>query len=429
MRFINHPLRQQLNDEAHARPFDQLQTPARLSHLVFLHEDEDWAIEHALVAELCEALGCQPPKTGSNHFVADLGVFRFKWARHSEFTSYTITVPGEFAEPFSEPAITRLPAQWLARLPGRLLVGAHAAVQYADKLPSNVEKIASRWFSGNALIGAAIGDGIASAYTDFRIHGDGFSRFLISDGGMGPRQAGRMAQRLFEIDTYRMMALLAFPVAKQLFPQLSESDRELAVITLKMDHAKEEDEPELLSSLTRLAGKIENSVAVSSYRFSAARAYYILVERRVGFLRESRIPGMQPFREFMERRLAPAMDTCKSVERHQESLAERVGRAADLLRTRVDVSREIQNQQLLESMDKRAHLQLRLQETVEGLSVAAITYYTVGLVGYGAKGLKAFGLHVEPDMAIGVAIPLVALGVALGIRQIRRSVTKEMHQG
>ena len=46
---------------------------------------------------------------------------------------------------------------------------------------------------------------------------------------------------------------------------------------------------------------------------------------------------------------------------------------------------------LLGAMNRRQQLQLRLQATVEGLSVAAITYYIVGLVGYAAKGLKEGG--------------------------------------
>jgi uncharacterized membrane-anchored protein len=118
------------------------------------------------------------------------------------------------------------------------------------------------------------------------------------------------------------------------------------------------------------------------------------------------------------------MATCESVARRQRELSERVARASRLLSTRVDIVRERQNQELLGSMDRRARLQLRLQETVEGLSVAAITYYVVGLVGYAAKGLKSVGLAVDADLAMGISIPIVALLAALGVRQIRRSVMR-----
>ena len=70
-------------------------------------------------------------------------------------------------------------------------------------------------------------------------------------------------------------------------------------------------------------------------------------------------------------------------------MSERVARATQLLSTRVDIARSRQNQAVLEQMNRRTKLQLRLQQTVEGLSVAAITYYIVGLTGYAAKGLNA----------------------------------------
>jgi uncharacterized membrane-anchored protein len=146
------------------------------------------------------------------------------------------------------------------------------------------------------------------------------------------------------------------------------------------------------------------------------------VQRRIEELRETRIQGMQNFREFTERRLAPAMNTCQAVSSRLDSLSQRVARATQLLSTRVDVSRERQNQRVLESMNRRAEAQLRLQQTVEGLSVAAITYYIVGLVGYAAKGLRGAGLDVNPDLAMGISIPVVVLIVALGMRKVRRVV-------
>jgi len=242
---------------------------------------------------------------------------------------------------------------------------------------------------------------------------------------MGGRRAGRVLQRLLEIETYRMFALLALPLAREVGAKLAAAEGELAGITGLMVKESPADEPALLDRLTRLAAAVESEVAASSYRFGAARAYYGLVRQRIAELREQRIVGIQTIDEFMQRRLAPAMSTCESVARRQAELSERVARASDLLRTRVDIVREMQNQELLASMNRRARLQLRLQETVEGLSVAAITYYLVGLVGYAAKAFKSAGYAVDPDIAMGVSIPLVALLAAVGIGYVRRSVTKE----
>src|SRR5215470_5227365 len=96
--------------------------------------------------------------------------------------------------------------------------------------------------------------------------------------------------------------------------------------------------------------------------------------------------------------------------------------ASGLLSTRVEIAREKQNQALLASMDRRAKLQLRLQQTVEGLSVAAITYYVVGLVGYVAKGLKASGMPVDPEIAMAAAIPIVVIILMVVLRRVRRKL-------
>jgi uncharacterized membrane-anchored protein len=233
-----------------------------------------------------------------------------------------------------------------------------------------------------------------------------------------------MMQRLLEIDTYRLMALLALPIAHGLTPWLNDAERELAQITAALVESNEAAEPVLLERLTRLEAEIESRESAHHFRFSAAEAYHELVERRIEELREVRIQGLQTFREFTERRLAPAMSTCASVSARVESLSQRVARATQLLSTRVAVSRERQNQQVLESMNRRAEAQLRLQQTVEGLSAAAITYYVVGLVGYAAKGLKALGWPVNVDLAMALAIPLVALAAVLGVRHVRKVVTR-----
>jgi len=424
----DHPQRVELNDEVHARPPEMLEAPAWVSFLALLSDQAERDRERALVAELAQRYGAAPPVAGANHYSADLGPFRLKWERHNEWTRYKVTVAGTGGDdPFAAPAIAAAPADWLAALPGRVMVATHVALLRADSSdPPDYEALSARLFAGHALVGATIGGGVATALTDFRIHGDGFGRLLVLDHGLSRRQAGRMVQRLLEIDAYRMMALLALPVARGLAPQLSRYEGELAELAAALIGAREADEPVLLDRLTRLEAEIGRRQAETDYRFSAAEAYHELVRRRIAELREERIQGLQTFHEFMERRLAPAIGTCRTAAARLESLAHRAARAGQLLSTRVDVTLERQNQAVLESVDRRAHLQLRLQETVEGLSVAAITYYVSGLIGYLAKAAKASGVsHVEPDLVTGAAIPIVALLVWFGIRRIRKAVARD----
>jgi uncharacterized membrane-anchored protein len=376
------------------------------------------------VAALAARFGADPPAADAHHFSADLGPFRVKCERHTEFLRLKFIVAGGHTEPFADPAIEAVPSDWLATLPGRLIVASNVSLALAGDDP-DFESIAKRYFTGNDLVGAAIGAGAAFAVTDFRIHADGFSRVLVLDRSMTPRQAGRSVARLMEIDTYRILSLMALPIARGLAPALAACERELTEITRLLIDARDTDEPLLFERLTRLEAEIESSLSQNFHRFSAAAAYDDLVHRRIGELREERLAGMQTFREFTDRRLAPAMNTCRTTAVKLESLSQRVARATQLLTTRVEITREGQSQRLLESMDRRAGLQLRLQETVEGLSVAAITYYIVGLVGYLAKGVKAAGVALDVEIVMAISIPIVALLTALGIRHIRRTVAEE----
>jgi uncharacterized membrane-anchored protein len=420
----DHPQRIELNDEVHARPPEPLVVPSRLSYLALLCDAAQREAGWVAVCALCERYGVQPPAQSVLHFTAELGPFRLKWERHTEFIRFMFIVEGTTGDPFERPAIAVLPEDWVAALPGQLMVAAHAALIKSDAATIDPQAIGDRWFAGNVPAGAAVSGGAATALTDFRIHADGFSRHLLLDHGTTPWQAGRVAQRLLEIDTYRIMALLALPVARITGSWLSASERELANITASLVAVEEAGEPALLDRLTQLEAEIEHQQSETRYRFGAADAYYELMQRRIAELREQRIQGLQTFREFTERRLAPAMNTWRSVAARQESLSLRVSRATRLLSTRVDLTRERQNQALLESMNRRARLQLRLQSTVEGLSVAAVTYYVSALVGHAAEALRVTGVHVEPDLAVGISIPIVAVVAWFGIHHIRKSVTR-----
>lgn len=419
----NHPLRIELNDEVHARPPEVLRAPLRVTMLALLADGQPRGADWQAVCDLVRRFGVAPPPPGSTHFSADLGPFRIKWERHSEFARLVFLVPGAGPAPFAEPALAAVPADWIAALPGRVLLATHAVFVTDPGTPLDFEVIATEAFAGNPLVGSLVAGGKAVALTDFRIHADGFGRLLVYDRGLAPRQAGRLVQRVLEIDVYRMLALLAFPVAKELTPALVANERELASIATMLAAADTRSEPALLDRLTRLQAEIESREADNHYRFGAATAYYELVQRRITELREERIDPLPMFTEFMERRLAPAMNTCRAVSTRLESLSQRVSRASQLLSTRIEITREGQNQALLESMDRRAELQLRLQSTVEGLSVAAVTYYVVGLVNYAAKGLNSLGLPVDSSIVTVLSIPVVGFVVWRGIRRVTRKVT------
>jgi uncharacterized membrane-anchored protein len=418
----DHPERFALAEEVHARPPEPLDTPSRLTYVAVLVDADARSREAAHLAALCERHAIAPPPPGATQFTVALDGVRLKWERHGEFSAFTVIAPGVPGDAFRDAASSRLPAGWLRELPGTTMVCAHALLLRAGDAPPTEAALAPL-FDNQATVGAALADGAGYAFTDFKIHADGCSRFVLFNRGFTTRQAGRMAQRLFEIESYRMMALLALPVARRQSPRILEIEKRLAVLTESIADDAGADEA-LLQELTRLAAEVESGLAASQFRFGACRAYADLVRARIGDLREQRLPGIQTIGEFMARRFEPAVTTCATVSQRLHDLSERVAQASALLRTRVDIARERQNQALLASMDRRAKLQLRLQQTVEGLSVAAITYYAVGLVAYVAKGLKAAGAPIDPELATGIAVPLLALAAILVLRRVHRRIAR-----
>ena len=177
-------------------------------------------------------------------------------------------------------------------------------------------------------------------------------------------------------------------------------------------------EAETLDRLLKTSAEIEHLASTSAFRFGAAEAYETIVNQRIQVLREERIGGRQLFEEFMIRRFDPAMRTCRSAKERLAELSARAERAANLLRTRVDVTNQAQNVEVLSAMNRRAAMQLRLQETVEGLSVVAISYYAVNLAaGVFAPFAEPAGLD-KPTLLALLTIPVVVL-VWLMVRRIR----------
>ncbi len=261
--------------------------------------------------------------------------------------------------------------------------------------------------------------------TDFRADAAGFVRWLVLNDSLDDNAAGAMCVRMLEVETYRTMALLGLPEAIRLAPRTARIERELTEISSEISRSEGlKADSKLLDRLTHLSADLEMDVAASAYRFGATRAYDELVPQRLRAAGEENYELYPTITSFLDRRVAPAMRTCRIIEERQARLSEKLTRATNLLRTRVDVEIEAQNSKLLSAMNERASAQLRLQQTVEGLSVAAISYYVVSLLGYVYKAMKSAGLPVDPDIAMGLSAPLVLLAMWWVVRRIRASHTE-----
>lgn len=439
---LNHPLRVPLAAELHSRPPIRLEAPEKITHLAIhgrnepLQPADKLGMQSALLADFCAHFGVPAPAGNAKYFFHDFGRFRLKWECHTEFAGYTFVAASRPAAQdggvFSSMPASELPEDWLLTLKGRLLVATHVVLDRATESAEDAVPRMRRLFETNAVIGCEASQG-AQVWTDFQIHADGFGRFVVLDAGLKGMQAGRLVQRLLEIETYRVMALLGLPVAHQAAPVLNDIEAELASVTRGMvaqqkpgltEEQGMQEEQALLQQITSLASRLEQLSVDDGYRFSASQAYFGLVQSRIGELRERRIEGVPTIEEFMARRLAPAMSTCQSTARRQEVLAERIANTNSLLRTSVGIRQEKQNSQILASMNARAAQQLQLQQAVEGLSVVAISYYLVGLISYLIKGMKAGGLHLDAELITGVAVPVLALVVWFGVGRLRHRASR-----
>jgi uncharacterized membrane-anchored protein len=61
-----------------------------------------------------------------------------------------------------------------------------------------------------------------------------------------------------------------------------------------------------------------------------------------------------------------------------------------------------------------------MQHTVEGLSVAAISYYSVGLLKFLIEAVYDKGVSFDKSLVIGLSVPLVVGSVWLATRKIHK---------
>jgi uncharacterized membrane-anchored protein len=416
----DHPLRYALANELHARPFPAVVAPSQAVFLAMKPAQNaagrDRDAERAHLLMLLDRFGAQHPKPDATHFSGQIGRHTLKWESHTEFVTYTIFTDAVTGPPFGKDAFAHFPDDWLAAAPGTRITSALIHVEVAETDDGISEKT-TQWFVPESLAISRVLDDALVVAGDFRIDAGGHMRFAVfARPGIGERRIGRVLQRLCEIETYKSMAMLGLTQARTLGGRMSAIDTQLT--SLLSDMAGEAADPaDVLTRLLGVSAEVENIAAQSAFRFAATGAYEKIVNQRIEVLREERFLGRQSFGEFMMRRFDPAMRTVKSAELRLQAMSDRALRAGELLRTRVDVERSAQNQALLTSMDARADLQLRLQKTVEGLSVVAISYYAVNIALYLLGPLeKAYDL--PKTIIAAVVTPLVLLGVWLMVKRI-----------
>lgn len=409
----SHPLRASLSEEMHVRRLPRMSAPCRLLQVVTVLGETAASEARAHIEPIALKRGMNLPPH-AKYAVIDLGSMTLVWERHTEFASYTLILHGPFGEPFATDTFDPLSSEIFANMPGEVIRATQIAL-YPLGTPVPDRATRDEWFDDEALILCEILQGKALMMSDFRLHADGFGRLLVIDQGLARDEAAQLMARLQELGNYRNMALLGLPLAQRLSPDVSRLERRLAALTHAVSERVSRDD-QLLDELTFLSAELARLIAETRYRMSATRAYSQISTERLHSLSVGAMTGYQTLADFTERRLMPAVRTCISFSDRLDDLSQRAAWTSALLRTRIDTALAMQNRDLLTSMNKRTQLQLRLQQTVEGLSVVAISYYLVALIGYVLGMIPG----VRHDIAMGASVPVVLLVVWLLVRRLRR---------
>jgi len=419
-----HPQHLELHQEIHARPYPKISAPCVISHIAFFHDKKEVSKEYQCINDLAKIFHVNGITEGTHSYFQEFENFNLRWENHREFSSITIIRPMAKPLPVNASALDMFPEGWLESFPGEVISATNISVSSEFD-----EKLVESHLGKRSSIASRLIDERFTIWSSLHLDSRGFTRFFICDNSQykknrGQKQLGGIVQKISEIETYRQMALLALPLAKQIAPKTSELGQQCAGILEKMTRlGNHSDERKLLQELTNIAAEVEKLRASSNYRFSATNAYAELINSRIDELDEKRVEHKDMLGEFMQRRFMPAIRTCEYVQTQLESLSRRLTRASDLLRTKVDQTIAEQNQKLLESMNRRSHIQLRLQQTVEGLSVAAISYYLISLFKIFLHGVNDQFIHFNENLVLTISAPIVLIAIYMIVKNMKKHYT------
>ena len=414
----DHPLRRALVDELHVRRIPPFGAPLIMTQVVMFTADVPAAEVRGHAESLCRHFGVDQRIRG-RYFSVQLGDIDFVWESHAEFCTYSFVRAGQARAPFAESVLEGLPPTWVQSLPGQTIRATQVVLLEKSARPPDVPFL-GHYFDMDELVCADVSDGEARIWSNFQVYPDGFGRLLVQDQALASSaDTSRLLQRLQELGTYRNMALLGLPLAHEADVELATLEQTLADLTREVAANTGADD-ELFQQLSVLSATLARLTAETRFRMNATSAYAQIVTERLSGLNPQRVPGFQSLTDFTERRLLPAVRTCETFARRLEELSERASGVSSLIRTRIETTLSHQSTDLLRSMNQRTQMQLRLQQTVEGLSVLAISYYGLSILGYIVKPATHYAPTLDVATVLGLAAPVVVLAVWYFIRRIRR---------
>ena len=430
-------------DELHARPYIKLGNNLRTFHFAYLIKENDEKKSWKYLDNFLRKINFQKlPNEVSKYWVAEGKDLTVRYECHTEFISLTLIYPNKIENKnkpklFDENFLNLLPIDFLKNFPGD-----HFLSTWIEMAPSNFNFKPidiEEFFYHDNFAGSNVAEDGANVFMSFKSDrtdflGSGFRRVFIQNKNLRTRRTGRLLQRIVELETYQVLSLLGLPQVRQETLNLSNLEKQITEITKSVSKTAKKnlnkksiaypDYQKDLNELSYVVAKIEEIDSSSNYRLSATAAYYKLVEQRIQDLREERLESFQTNYEFLSRRLQPAIRTTEAFSRRLESLAIRAQRADNLVRTQIEMGVQIQNKNLLESMELRARAQLRLQETVESLSIVAITYYIMGLLSTFVDPINFDKFFISKTVFLALCVPIILVLIWYIAKMVRKKINK-----
>lgn len=409
--FFDHEHRGTVQQEIHARLIPPIEAPVRGRRMVFFigRKTEQMVYATSKIKTWLAENGHQPPQNGWRQYGFETAKYTVTFEAHTEFI--TLTWYGDLNDPVARPKNIGL--EVLKEFP----IIAATRIDVVER--TEISPTALIGFEAKSLCLSRVGNGNAQIGTDFQTDEHGFTRFEIAVDRLGAIKTAILVRRLFEIETYRTMALLGLPDARLqsgiiggLESELSELNEEIGFVSAI------EDSKRILARLHGLSVRVGQSLEATAYRFAASVAYGNVLRIRLDRIEENQSEKHTTITRYLSNRMEPALATCEAVEKRQHSLSHKIARTIQLLDARINVDIQSQNKEVLASISQTARSQYKLQSTVEGLSTIAITYYALGIIGYFLTGVADY-LPLSKSLALALLSPLVLLATWSGIRAIK----------
>ena len=410
--WTEHDNRWLIHAETHARPVPPLDGPATIRRVAFMSADRgrDLALLQTRMAELGNISDEDFAAARQLDFERD--GHNVIWEMHNEFA--TLTWKSPLGDTNTWPTGIGL------ELHTNVALVSATRIDVIDE--ESIDPVRLAHLAENSLCHSEIYAGQAQIATDFIADADRFVTFEVAARRCGDQRRGVIVRRVLEIETYRCFALLGLPVARQVAGRVQGYEQALAAI---MAEIGESSTPRAhrtsLDALHRLSVEVGRRIEETSFRFAATKAYGEIIAERLGRLGEASIGESTTVQRYLDNRVQPALATCRAMEKRLTDLGTKVQRSIELLDATITVSIQTQNQEVLDTISRTAQSQYRLQETVEGLSIIAISYYALGILGYIAEGLHEV-LPIDKPVLLTILAPIVVLVVFFSIRRLRRTI-------